>query len=234
MKIKKKILLGLLVLIVMPIIILSDVTRTQAAKVKATSIALNVNSKTMMVGDSFMIKVKSVKPANASKAVECSSSDENVVSLKKRDGKDEVWQVTANNPGVATITAISKSNKNVKAVCKIVVKEIEGSYKNVKWSVEEDGLLVVKGTGNMYNPEKRPDWLRYNYMIKSARIEVKGATNLRNLLNGCSNLETVDLSKLDTSNVTNMSAMFYMCGKLASLDMSKFDTSKVTNMSYMF
>ena len=51
---------------------------------------------------------------------------------------------------------------------------------------------------------------------------------------GCENLQSIDLTGLDTSQVTDMSFMFNQCSNLTSLDVSGFDTSKVVNMSYMF
>lgn len=48
------------------------------------------------------------------------------------------------------------------------------------------------------------------------------------------NLNSIDVSKLDTSNVTNMQGMFGRCSKLTNLDLSNFDTSNVTDMSFMF
>ena len=54
------------------------------------------------------------------------------------------------------------------------------------------------------------------------------------MFNGCSSLQSLDLSNFDASNVTNMSGMFICCSSLQSLDLSNFDTSKVTKMSGMF
>ena len=44
----------------------------------------------------------------------------------------------------------------------------------------------------------------------------------------------VDLSDLGTANVTEMSQMFEQCSSIETLDLSSFDTSKVTTMRYMF
>ena len=51
---------------------------------------------------------------------------------------------------------------------------------------------------------------------------------------GSDDLQTLDVSNLDTSKVTNMSGMFGVCVNLESLDVSNFDTSKVTDMNGMF
>lgn len=224
----------LLFVILLFCIMMINVDESQAADKKVKYITLNVKSKKMMVEDGFYLNIKSVKPIGASKRIKCSSSNEKVASVKKDDSSGKDWIVIANNPGTAKITAVSASNKNVKAVCKIVVKKIAGSYKNTKWSIDKNGCLIVKGKGDMFNPNERPSWLRYNHLIKSAKIEVTGATSLRNMFSGCNKMESVDISKLDTSKVTNMSSMFYLCKSLKNIDLSKFDTSQVTNMSFLF
>ena len=48
------------------------------------------------------------------------------------------------------------------------------------------------------------------------------------MLDGCSNMVNVDVSKLDTSKVTTMCHMFSGCKSLMRLDVSSFDTSQVT------
>ncbi len=50
-------------------------------------------------------------------------------------------------------------------------------------------------------------------------------------LDGCSSLESINLSSFDTSSVTNMSGMFENCSRLKYLDLSNLDTSNVTNIS---
>lgn len=50
----------------------------------------------------------------------------------------------------------------------------------------------------------------------------------------CRNLTSIDLTNVDTSNVTDMTMMFFNNYNLTSLDVSNFDTSNVTNMSSMF
>lgn len=288
----------------------------QAATKKATSIKLNATSKTLYVGQTTTLKVKTVKPAKASKTVTWSTSSKKIATVSSK-GK-----VTAKKEGTAKITAVSKSNKKVKAVCKITVKKKEtatptpsvnptntpstttptgnpantpsasvstgnsantqntstpivnstdmpstaapagnptdtpsttkptaiptvtappiagdivhsGAYGNTTWTIDKNGLLEVKGTGDMYSEGEKTGWYTYNQEIKSAKIEVTGATHLDYLFSGYYNLTSLDLSKLDTSNVTNMCGMFWET-ILTSIDVSSFDTSKVTDMSHMF
>lgn len=87
------------------------------AAAKATKITLSAKKKTLYVGKSFTLKVKSVQPQNASKKVTYKSSNKNVASVNTK-GK-----VTAKSIGNATITVTSKANKKAKAKCKITVAQ---------------------------------------------------------------------------------------------------------------
>lgn len=87
-----------------------------AAAKKATKITLNKTKATLYLKQSTTLKVKSVKPGNATKNVTWKSSNPKVATVNSK-GK-----VTAKKAGKTTITAISKSNKKVKATCKVTVK----------------------------------------------------------------------------------------------------------------
>ena len=88
----------------------------QAAK-KPTKITVSASTKTLYVGDSFALKVKSVKPQNASKAVTYTSSNKSIATVNSK-GK-----VTAKKKGKVTITVRSKLNKKVRAKCTVTVKQ---------------------------------------------------------------------------------------------------------------
>ena len=47
------------------------------------------------------------------------------------------------------------------------------------------------------------------------------------MFNGCSSLESIDLSSFNTSNVTDMRWMFDECSSLKSIDLSSFNTNNV-------
>lgn len=83
---------------------------------KTKKLKLNATKKTLSVGDKFTLKVKKVTPAKANKKVTWKSSKKAVASVSKKG------VVTAKKTGTANITAVSKSNKKAKAVCKITVK----------------------------------------------------------------------------------------------------------------
>lgn len=57
-------------------------------------------------------------------------------------------------------------------------------------------------------------------------------TDMTTMFYGCSKLEEVDFSNVDTSNVTNMSNIFYNCNKLKAIP--ELDTNKVASMSGAF
>ena len=70
--------------------------------------------------------------------------------------------------------------------------------------------------------------------VDLSKVDTTNVTNMSHLFDGCSNLRTLDVSGFDTSNVTNMSGMFSGCSNLQTLDISGFNTSNVTDMSAMF
>ncbi len=65
-------------------------------------------------------------------------------------------------------------------------------------------------------------------------LDTSNATTMFDMFLGCSNLTNLDLSNFDTSNVTDMRSMFSGCSNLTNLDLSNFDTSNVTDMQSMF
>ena len=85
------------------------------------------------------------------------------------------------------------------------------------------------GTGNA-------PWYSHRESITSAVVEtgVVAPADSSYLFYGCSKLESLDLSGLDTSHVISMRAMFCSCSTLVTLDLSSFDTECVTSMGEMF
>ncbi len=83
---------------------------------KTKKITLSAKKKTLTAGSKFKLKVKKVKPAKANKKVTWKTSKKTIATVSK------TGVVTAKKAGTAKITATSKSNKKVKAVCTITVK----------------------------------------------------------------------------------------------------------------
>ena len=74
----------------------------------------------------------------------------------------------------------------------------------------------------------------YDMWIGGENGVVQTNTNASGMFAYLTNVESLDLSKLDTSNITSMSKMFYKSSGLKNIDFSNFNTSNVTNMSSMF
>ena len=65
-------------------------------------------------------------------------------------------------------------------------------------------------------------------------VNTEKVTNMSYMFDGCSALESLDLSSFNTAKVTNMTYMFRVCSALTSLNVSNFNTTNVTDMSNMF
>ena len=108
------------------------------------------------------------------------------------------------------------------------------------WRVDASGCLTVRPLpgleeGALGTWSSTPPWYGLRGSIESARFEGRVcADTAREMFCGCSRLESLDLSGLDTSNATDMGFMFYGCSRLAALDLAGLDTSSVIRMSYMF
>lgn len=53
---------------------------------------------------------------------------------------------------------------------------------------------------------------------------------MQSMFEGCTNLESIDLSSFDTENMKSMTGMFFSCTKLDTLDLSSFATPKMVSM----
>ncbi|MCM1044745.1 MAG: BspA family leucine-rich repeat surface protein [Candidatus Gastranaerophilales bacterium] len=107
-----------------------------------------------------------------------------------------------------------------------------GTSGGITWRIDGDGKLFVSGSGDwdsIYAP-----WSDYGEQIVSAEVNVTGMTTASSMFLNCSNLSSVDLSRLDTSSVTIMGHMFSGCNSLSSVDLSGLNTSNVTSMWCMF
>ena len=100
-------------------------------------------------------------------------------------------------------------------------------------------LTDIKGIENL-NTEKVTSMI---YMFDGCtKLESLDLTNFNTavvksmtyMFNNCSTLTSLNLSNFNTAKVTDMSSMFEGCTKLASLDLSNFNTEKVMYMSNMF
>lgn len=113
-KLKKSIALFLVLAMTLVLLPVNGAVH-QAAVKKAKKLTLNNSSVSLVAGGSVRLKVKKVLPAGAPKGVNWKSSDRKVATVT---GKGKVKALKA---GTAKITATSKTNAKVKAVCRIKV-----------------------------------------------------------------------------------------------------------------
>lgn len=161
-----------------------------AAPKKPTTIKLNATSKTLYVGQTTTLEVKSVKPSNANKSVTWTTNNSKVATVK--NGK-----VTAKKAGKATITAVSKYNKKAKATCKVTVKnptttftkssltvnaadktdlskylKVEGKSKTVTWTTSNKKIATVSKSGKVTFKKAGTVTITAKANGKSAKIKV--------------------------------------------------------------
>ena len=74
----------------------------------------------------------------------------------------------------------------------------------------------------------------YEVYIGGENGVVETNTSGSGLFSYLTNIESLDLSNLDTSYMTSMSFMFYNSSGLKEINLSSFDTSNVTDMKQMF
>ena len=108
-----------------------------------------------------------------------------------------------------------------------------------KWFFGCKNLTDIKGIEYL-NTEKVTSMI---YMFDGCtKLESLDLTNFNTavvksmtyMFNNCSTLTSLNLSNFNNAKVTDMSSMFEGCTKLASLDLSNFNTEKVMYMSNMF
>ena len=101
-------------------------------------------------------------------------------------------------------------------------------------SQNKDGTVMLWYTPKEVTSSDGSTKTMYDMWIGGENGVLQTGTNASGMFAYLTNVEKLDLSKLDTSNITNMSRMFYMSSGLKSIDLSNFNTSNVTSMFSMF
>lgn len=145
----------------------------KAASTVASSMKLNQTSKVMTVGDSFTIKVTSVKPSKASKAATFKTSNKKIATVNSK-GK-----VVAKQPGTVKITVTNKLNKKVKATVKVEVYQKTTSVAlNYKEKVlKKGGKVTLKATVKPARAMKSVAWKSGDSTI--ATVSSKGVVTAK-------------------------------------------------------
>ena len=101
-------------------------------------------------------------------------------------------------------------------------------------SQNQDGTVMLWYTPKEVASSDGSTKTMYDMWIGGENGVLQTGTNASGMFAYLTNIEKLDLSKLDTSYITNMSRMFYMSSGLKSIDLSNFNTSNVTSMQGMF
>ena len=101
-------------------------------------------------------------------------------------------------------------------------------------SSNQDGTVMLWYTPKEVTSSDGSTKTMYDMWIGGENGVLQTGTNASGMFAYLTNIEKLDLSKLDTSYITNMSRMFYNSSGLKSIDLSNFNTSNVTSMSHMF
>ena len=101
-------------------------------------------------------------------------------------------------------------------------------------SQNQDGTVMLWYTPKEVTSSDGSTKTMYDMWIGGENGVLQTGTNASGMFAYLTNIEKLDLSKLDTSYITNMSRMFYNSSGLKSIDLSNFNTRNVTSMSHMF
>ena len=101
-------------------------------------------------------------------------------------------------------------------------------------SQNQDGTVMLWYTPKEVTSSDGSTKTMYDMWIGGENGVLQTGTNASGMFAYLTNIEKLDLSKLDTTYITNMSRMFYNSSGLKSINLSNFNTSNVTSMNYMF
>ena len=169
----------------------------------------NVDNPIEMAGKSFLFKVWGSGTGAIYK--------ENVITPSENpsSGSSKFFDTDIMRNQIETIT-IADSNK---------VPEEEGIVsKDISSNKDGTVMLWYKKNNNG----------NYDMWLGGENGVLQANTNVSGMFAYLTNIEKLDLSKLDTTYITNMSSMFYNSSGLKEINLSNFNTSRVTDMSYMF
>lgn len=115
-----------------------------------------------------------------------------------------------------------------------------GSFKNIEWTIDEKGLLMITGEGEYKtkNPSETrvtvQPWYNYVSEIKSAKIDIKNTHDFSEMFWKCSELESVEFIGEQTLYPYTMEGMFQGCYQLKSIKWGKIDTQYLEDTRSMF
>ena len=203
----------------------------------------NVDNPSTMAGKNFLFKLWGSGEGAVYKENVITTSDNPSASTSKFFNtevmREEIQSLTIaedntvpDTPGV--VSKDISQNKDGTVMLWYTPKEVTSSDGSTKtmYDMWIGGENGVLQTGT--NASGMFAYLTNVEKLDLSKLDTSYITNMSRMFYNSSGLKSIDLSNFDTRNVTNMNAMFGGCSSLTSLDLSNFNTSKVTNMSQMF
>ena len=115
------------------------------------------------------------------------------------------------------------------------------SYLQVPWgsnyAVRTAIRAITMAEGQAVRPLSTAHWFENCTELATvdlSRLDSSRVTSTDYMFGSCVQLESLDLSSWDTSNVFSFRETFHNCSSLTELDLSNFDTRGASNMSGMF
>ena len=116
-------------------------------------------------------------------------------------------------------------------------QQFDGYLSNVPWLSYQSNVKTVTVADEGIAPVSTANWF-YSFTnvesINLSKLDTRNVTSMYCMFRGCKTLTTLDVSSFSTANVTDMGSMFDGCSALTSLDLSSFDTGNVWKTASMF
>ena len=113
----------------------------------------------------------------------------------------------------------------------------DGSSENVPWSYAGNLSSFKIAENQIIQPLSTGGWFAMAFDLNSVDLtglDTSKTKTMADMFMNCTSLTSLDISMLDTSAVENMSMMFSGCTSLTQLDLSSFDVGNVRDLSEMF
>ena len=127
--------------------------------------------------------------------------------------------------------------KAVTKICTGFETETYGSGDNVPWSPYTSSIKTVTVADDGIAPASTAYWFYYFSNVNSidlAKLDTSGTTTMSHMFESCKSSSPLPLKWLDTSKATNLSYMFSAARGFDSAALSALDTSSAEDMSHMF
>lgn len=151
---------------------------------------------------------------------------------------DEPYTVLSDNNTVLTFYYDKKKDELGGTILGTIKS---GTLMDRSWNDARETITTVSFDASMagYTVLNSTAWW-FTYLSKLTTInglenlKTDNVTDMTAMFEGCSSLETIDLSSFNTANVTSLNALFSGCTSLQSVTLGTMNTEKVTDMRALF